>query len=299
MQLISLLDSKLIYFEEQSLPKEDVYRKLVAKICSFYKLPDCGTRLFNLIMKREAEATTVYPTGLAIPHIRLDGFNDTVIGICIPRKPIIDEEQEIKLIVLIITDNSSAKLYLNIVADLVRLSKNDKLFNQILSEKDSAGVFQILKHANIIIKEDLTIKDIMNTEPITINENATLKELGDVLSGNNITMIPVVSSSGHYVGEVNILQFLKVGVPDYLMMMNNLNFLRSYEPFENLFQQEDKVRVKDIMSRQELTLSPDSSIIEAVFKMIQSQKRFFTVTQDKKVTGIITAMDIFRKVVRA
>lgn len=299
MQLASLLDPKLIYFEDQPLSKIEAYRKLVNKICAFYKLPDCGSKLFDLVMKRELEASTVYPTGLAIPHIRKDGFNDTVIGICIPRKPIIDDGQEIKLIVLIITDNSSAKLYLNIVADLVRLSKEADVFRKILAEKDGNGVFQILKHANIIIKEDLTIKDIMNNEPITINENQTLKELGDLFSSNNITVLPVVNNAGSFVGEVNILQFLKVGVPDYLMMMNNVNFLRSYEPFEHLFEQEDKVLVKDIMSMPESSIKPDASIIEAVFKMIQSQQRFFTVTKENKVVGIITAMDIFRKVVRA
>ena len=299
MQLISLLDSKLIYFEEHPLSKEDAYRKLVAKICNFYKPPDCGNKLFDLVMKREAETTTVYPTGLAIPHVRLDGFDDTIIGICIPRKPILDEGQEIKLIVLIITNNSSAKLYLNIVADLVQLSKNTEMFNRILSEKDGSGVFQILKKANIIVKEDLTIKDIMNSDPITINENATLKQLGDLLSETNITIIPVVNDLGFYVGEVSILQFLKVGVPDYLMMMNNLSFLRSYEPFEKLFDQEEAIKVKEIMSKLEVTIGPDASIIEAVFKLIQSDKRFFSIIKDKKVVGIITAMDIFRKVVRA
>lgn len=299
MQLVSLLDSKLIYFEEHPVTKIEAYQKLVAKICTFYKPADCGNKLFDLIMKRESEASTVYPTGLAIPHVRLDGFNDTVIGISIPRKPIVEDDQEIKLIVLIVTDNSSAKLYLNIVADLVKLSKNTEVFNKILNEKDGAGVFQILKKENIIVKEDLTIKDIMTLEPVTINENATLKQLGDLLSETNITIVPVVDNNGYFVGEVSILQFLKVGVPDYLMMMNNLSFLRSYEPFERLFEQEELVKVKDIMSWQEQPISPDASIIEAVFTMIQTQKRFFTITQDKKVVGIITAMDIFRKVVRA
>jgi len=299
MQLVSLLDPKLIYFEEQSLPKEEVYRKLVAKICSFYKPPICGEKLYDLLMKREEETSTVYPTGLAIPHVRLDGFNDTILGICIPRKPIIENGQEIKLIVLILTDNNSAKLYLNIAADLVRLSKNTEMFNTILNEKDGHGVYSFLQKANIIVKEDLSIKDIMNSEPITISENASLKQLGDLLSETNITIVPVVNKDGYFVGEVSIMQFLKVGVPDYMMMMNNVNFLRSYEPFEKLYEQEGKVIVRDIMSVLEPTIAPDASIIETVFKMIQSQKRFFTVTHDKKVVGIITAMDIFRKVVRA
>jgi CBS domain-containing protein len=109
----------------------------------------------------------------------------------------------------------------------------------------------------------------------------------------------VVNEDNEFVGEVDILQYLKVGVPDYLMLMNNLKFLPSYEPFETLFKKEDQVYIKDIMTKPDLTLYPDNSIIEAVFKMIQNKKRFFTVTENKKVVGIVTAMDIFRKVVRS
>jgi len=299
MQLISLLDAKLIYFEEQSLPKEEVYRKLVGKICSFYKLPDCGTKLFDLIMKREAEASTVYPTGLAIPHIRLDNFNDTVIGICIPRKPIKDAETDIKLFILIITDNKSAKLYLNIVSTILKMSKDTEFMKKLYQEKDGGGIFQQLKKADIRVVQEVIIQDIMTPDPVVIQDTATLKELGDILGKNNITFVPVVDEQGFLVGEVNILQYLKVGVPDYLMMMDNLNFLRSYEPFERLFEKEEQVLVKDIMSAADEITYPTTSIIKVVFEMIQHQKRAMTVIDKKKVVGIVTAMDIFRKVVRA
>jgi CBS domain-containing protein len=299
MQLISLLDPKMIYFEEDNLSKEENLKNLVARICKHYKLPNCGENLFRLVMQREAESSTVYPTGLAIPHIRVDNFNDTLIGVCIPRRPIMDNGQEIKCIVLIITDKAVAKLYLNIVAAFMRISKDEALLASLLAQKDGNGVYQLLKHANISVKEDLTVRDIMTPEPVIIQETATIRELADLLGKYNIKTLPVVNQQNIFVGEVNIVQYLKVGVPDYLMLMDNLLFLRSYEPFESLYEKDEEVLVRDIMTMPEHTLTPDTSIIEAVFKMIQTGKRFFTVVQDKHVAGAITAMDIFRKVVRS
>jgi PTS system nitrogen regulatory IIA component len=299
MQLISLLDPKLIYFEEKNFHKEAILANMVEKICSFYKLPQCGDNLLEQVLQRERESSTVYPTGLAIPHVRMENFSDTVICVCIPRPPLMEEELPIKIFVLIISDKNSAKLYLNIVAAIMKLSKDTAFMESLYKEKDGNGVYNLLKKANIKVKEELTIQDIMTPNPIVINENASLKELGDLLGGNNITFLPVVNQQGQLVGEVNILQYLKVGVPDYLMMMDNLNFLRSFEPFERLFEKEELVKVKEIMSKPEEVTHPDSSIIEVVFELIQHQKRFLTVVQDKKVVGIITAMDIFRKVVRA
>ncbi len=299
MQLISLLDPKLIYFEEGAASKNEIFHSLVQKICKAYKLPECGNELYEKVLKREAESSTVYPTGLAVPHIRIENFNDTVIGVCIPRKPIVDNEQEIKVVCLIITDKSSTKLYLNLVAAVMRISKDTALMQNILSQKDGHGVFHILKQANVAVKDDLTVKDIMTPNPFTISDSATIRELADILGDKNIQNLPVIDAKGQFAGEVNILQYLKVGVPDYLMLMDNLLFLRTYEPFESIFEKEDKVFIKDIMTKPEEVLAPDYSIIEAVFKMMQTGRLFFTVVQDKKVVGTITAMDIFRKVVRS
>ncbi|NLN34798.1 MAG: CBS domain-containing protein, partial [Candidatus Cloacimonetes bacterium] len=89
-------------------------------------------------------------------------------------------------------------------------------------------------------------------------------------------------------------------VPDYLMMLDNISFLSSYEPLERLFEQEDILAVKDIMQSDTEYLSPAASIPEVVFMMIQKQKRFYSVVDDSgKLVGVVTAMDIFRKVIKA
>jgi CBS domain-containing protein len=53
------------------------------------------------------------------------------------------------------------------------------------------------------------------------------------------------------------------------------------------------------MSKTETTLAIDASIIETVFRMIQGGKRYYSIVSDRKLVGIVTAMDVFKKVLKA
>jgi PTS system nitrogen regulatory IIA component len=276
-----------------------VYRLLVYRICHHHKLPTCGKELLDMILKRDEEAPTAYPSGIAIPHIRLDGFQDTVVAMAFLQNPLDYEGRQISWVVLIITDISSSKLYLNMVAALLGLSKNPEAMRNLASCADGHAAFHLLKQMNVEIKKDITIADIMIREPVKIHPEERLRQLGALYSEHGFSMIPVVDENDRYLGEINILNFLRVGVPDYLMMMDNLNFLLSFEPLERLFEKLDEVRAREIMSTDEKYLLPEASVIEAVFEMIQRQKRYICVVDKGRLVGVVTAMDIFRKVIQA
>ncbi|MCB5269393.1 MAG: CBS domain-containing protein [Candidatus Cloacimonetes bacterium] len=300
MLLSNLLDAKSILHESRILSKEQVYRLLVERICHHRKLPICGEGLVQLILQRDSQSSTAYPTGIAIPHIRMEDFHDTVIGMAFLQNPIDYEGTKVEWVCLVITDKSSSNIYLNLVAALLKLSKDAPLIRELGELRDGHAVVQRLHKMEIQIKREITLGDIMISEPITISADARLSELGAIFSSRGLTSLPVVDNDNRYLGEVNILHLLKVGVPDYLMMLDNVSFLRSYEPLEKLFEQEDTLTVREIMSRDEEYLNPDTSIPEVVFEMIQHHKRFFSVVDDSgKLVGVVTASDIFRKVIKA
>lgn len=296
MLLASLLDSRLMYYEPQIKTREEIYRDMVSRICRNYPLPICGSELVKLVLERDEETSTAYPTGLAIPHIRMEGFNDTLISVCIPAHHVDYEGTHVSVIVLIITNKSATKLYLNIVAALLKLSKDREAMRTLGKVKDGHYILTTIKQMGITIKEKLTVSDIMISAPVTITPEAKLNELGDLMNKHDIAVLPVVDENKKFLGEVNVLNLLKVGVPDYLMMMTNLNFLESFEPLEKLFESEDIVTVGEIMNKECEVLSPDASIIEAVFLMIKHEKRFYSVVDHGTLVGILTSMDVFGKV---
>lgn len=300
MLVSNLLDARAIIHEHRILTKEQVYRTLVDRICRHYNLPVCGEGLIKLILERDQESTTAYPTGIAIPHIRMDNYRDTVVGMAFLQNPLDYEGTKVHWVCLVITDKSSSNLYLNLVAALLKLSKDSQVMQSLMNQHDGGGVVQLLAKMEIPLKKDITVADIMITDPVSIRKDALLTELSGILCSRNLSFIPVVDKNNRYLGEVNILRLLKVGVPDYLMMLDNVSFLRAYEPLDRLFEQEGVLTVGEIMSTDEEYLSSETSIPEAVFEMIQHQKRFYSVVDPSGfLVGVITAMDIFRKVIKA
>jgi len=299
MHLVSLLNPKLIYVEDRQLTKEQIIKVLIEKICSAYQFKNCTERVFDLVIQREKESPTVYPTGVAIPHVRMDGLDDTIIAICIPRKPITENGQEVKIYILILTDKNVSSIYLNVVAAFLRISKDTEFYNKLLSSKDAQAFISTIKTAEITVKDEVTVSDIMTIDLLIINENETIKTLSNLLSKYNLHYLPVVNKSGEWVGEVNMLHYLKNAIPEYMQMMHNVNFLRSYEPFKTLYEVEEKITVKQVMTKPERVLHPDFPIIEAVFEMNRQKRLTLPVIKDKKIIGIVTAMDIYRRVVRA
>ncbi len=299
MHLFSLLNPKLIYFEDRVLDKEQILKDLIEKICDSFELKGRCKQLYELVMQREKEAPTVYPTGIAIPHVRVDDLDDTIIAICIPQKPIRNGDAEIKIYILILTDKNVSSFYLNVVAAFMRISKDTDFFNRLLSAGDPHNFINLIKDAGIVIKDEVTVSDIMTPVPHVINENESIKAFAEMMKEEGLYYVPVVNNDGDWVGDVNILHYLEVSLPDYMKLLNNVNFLRNFEPFEHLYKKEDNILIRDVMSKPERLLKPEYSVIEAVFEMVRQKKQTFSVIQDKKVVGIITAMDIYKKVVRA
>ena len=297
MLLASFLEAHNILFENRVLTKEQVYKQLVDRLCSQYKLPVCGSKLLELIFQREEEVSSAYPTGIAIPHIRMDGLNDTLIAMTFLQNPLDYNGIKVSWVVLILTDKTSSKTYLNIVAALLKLSKDKEAMAALASAGDGYSVIQYLKRNEVEVKKDVTVADIMVQNPIAVLPQNSLRELINLMGTHRAAGMPVVDETGKYIGEVNVLNLLKVGVPNYVMMLDNLSFLASYEPLENLFGKQDILFVKDIMTTGDVFIRPESSIIEAVFLMFSQNKRYLSVVKDEKLVGLVTAMDILIKVI--
>ncbi len=301
MLLADFLDPKTIAYENRVLNRVQVYEEIIDRICrqrqhTTYK---CGKAMLEAILEREKESSMAYSTGIAIPHIRVDGLEDTLIGMTFLQNPLDYDGTEVNWVVLIFTDRSSSKIYLNIVAALLKLSQDTELMRQVRQAADGHALIHLLRHRDVSIGKDLCLGDIMITDPCCVSPDATLRDLDKIINEHAISLVPVVDENRGYLGEVTVLDVLKVGVPDYLMRMDNLAFLRTFEPLENLFENEDKITVREIMRKDAKTLSPDSSIVEAVFQMIQNRRRSFSVVDRGRLVGVVTAMDVFRRVIKA
>ena len=299
MKLSSLLDSRLIEINDQTDSIEKAVEILTEKICRNLNFRISQDEIINSVKERELIRETLLPEGIAIPHCRIDKFEDIAIAIFLPKRKIVENGKTVKIIFLIITSKESSTIYLNTLSSIAKLSINKKLWDRLIGAQSPSEIISLLDESGIMIKKELNVSDIMNRCIISVTPETTIKELVDVFSINHISYIPVIDSENELVGEVEINDVIGYGIPDYINMVGSLKFLSTLEPFEEMLKNEEKILVKNIMRKPTLEIKTETSIVELAFRLIKMKKCYSPVIKNGRITGIVGLEDIVNKVLRA
>ena len=296
MKFGSLVDKECILIGNGFKSIDEAIDGLIELFFRRKKLPMNPEEVSRIVRNREQLGGTVLPSGLAIPHGRIEGFHDLLIGIWIPESPLETDHGTVRFLVFSLTSKSGTALYLPMLAALAKFSQNEEAMEHFLSVRDKHEAHRILD--DIILKQEITVEDIMTREPVTCKPEATVAELADIFYQKNLSYLPVVDEKGLQVGEVTIKDLISRGIPDYVRRLANTRFLKTLEPFEALLKEEDKIQVKEIMRKPSRKVSPDASIIEAATLMTNHGFRHLPILKNGKVVGIISETDILKKVIR-
>ncbi len=128
----------------------------------------------------------------------------------------------------------------------------------------------------------MRIRDVMTKNPITIDSETLVLDAQRIMKENNIRRLPIVDK-GKLVGIVTKHDLLEASPsPATSLSIHELNYLLS------------KMKVKEIMTKNPTTISPDTPFEEAL--RIGQEKKIgaFPVVEDGKLVGIVTESDIVR-----
>jgi PTS system nitrogen regulatory IIA component len=250
------------------------------------------------VEQRSSLGGIVFPTGIAVPHARLDDFEDLLIGICVPAEAVSMEGVPVRMIVLILTSRTPSNIYLNALAAFIKISQNSDLFGRLLAARNAYEFLHILEQAAIVVKEELTVADVMSQDVPMIAPQACIRELADLFYSKGEGYAAVVSQEGDFVGEVGVLDLLRAGFPQYTEAVQSLSFLESFAPLESLAELEDTLPVERIMIQPPVLLGPETSIVEAVFQLARNKRDCLPVVQEKRIIGLLCAQEIVRRILR-
>ena len=294
----SLIDEKLVTLKSPLSDLRDIYTYMVNLICKKYPSDNNENDLVDLLVKRQLNDGILFPCGSAVPHLHIEAFNDTVISVFIPETPIVTDHGIVRIFFMVFTCKSDNSLYLQILNTIIRLSKDTEFYSKILNSQTPREFMKVIKNNDIVVKKRLMVGDIMTTTVLTVKKDTTLKELSQEFYNHNFGYFIVIDDDNQPIGEVTILDYLMAGFPDYTNFLNNLYFLKTFEPFEKLLQEEHRMLVNSIMKPIELSITPDTSIFKTVFLMNKHKRRDVPVLENDKLVGVISFSDIFRKIIR-
>lgn len=303
MKLSSYIDKKLVYVGIEAKNKYEVITKMVEMIAKADNISkNQKEQILTSILNREEEMSTVMGKGVAIPHAKVDNYDDIVLAIGILKDPIYCEsalniKEEIKVIFMIISGVSKTKIMLKLISTIMNLVSNTELLQFIKNENDKDDIIKKIKDSNIEVSENVTAEDVMekNIEPILLTN--TLHEVARKFVLEKITGLPVVDENNQFIGEITERELIEYGMPKYASLMNDLAFLNIGEQtFELYFKNEHLIMVKDLYRKNALAVDKNASVIEVCFLMITKGNTRVYVVENKKYIGMITRSDIIKKV---
>ncbi len=129
----------------------------------------------------------------------------------------------------------------------------------------------------------MLVGERMTPRPITVNEETSLPEALELMRKEKIRRLPVLDKHGKLVGIVTELDLLRASPsPATTLSMYEIPYLLS------------KVKMRDIMTREVITVTEDTPIEEAARIMADNKIGGLPVMRDDKLVGIITETDIFK-----
>lgn len=135
------------------------------------------------------------------------------------------------------------------------------------------------------MSQEPKVRDWMTPSPISISPETVIVDAHKMMTDNQIRRLPVLKQ-GKLVGIVT-LGDVRGAEPSEATSLSiwELNYLLS------------RLTVEGLMTRDVVTVTPDTPITEAARLMLENRIAGLPVMEDQALVGIITESDIFRMVV--
>ncbi len=299
MKLASLLNPRLISVRKSYGSRTEMIEGLIAEIYRAENPPVGIEETRKAIFDREALGGTRFPTGIAIPHARFDGYEDLLIAVAVPSSPVPDSPVPIRMMVLMLTSKTGTTLYLNTLGAFLKISQNEQLYRRLCDAPSGSDLIETLRTENIEVKKELTVEDVMSTTFPSLTVENSVKDAADLFYKNRTSYLPVVDGRGVLLGELTVLDLFRIGMPDYASKIGSLKFLKSFEPFDTLLRDESTILLGTVMKKPSITIEEDAPVVEAILKFTQSNRRHIPVVKEGRIIGVVNYMDILQKVLRA
>lgn len=147
------------------------------------------------------------------------------------------------------------------------------------------------------------VKDYMKRKVVKFSPNDSIFKVAKLLSKKHISGGPIVKK-GKLVGvisESDIIKFMQLKFPGsssieepHMLTLVIANLIKDQIKFKKELERISKVKVKDIMTKDPITISPNDTLIEAASRMAKYDVQRLIVVEKGKVVGIITRADLLK-----
>lgn len=299
MKLNSIISEDLVFCDIDGGTREEIYGSMLKKALPHMNSSLTAEQLIDGIIEREDMVGIPYE-GMALPHLRNSELNDLFVIVGVLKDPVKLKANDLaptRLVVMSLISKETSDIYLKSLAAFARFFSKPGNLKKCEDVKSPADLFALLEGVNV--KEHVMAEDIMCKDFPSVKVDDYLSKALDIMQNHSQSILPVLDAEGKLVGKVDATEVLKSYVPEYLLMMDNLKFVSSFEMFDKFFKEEGVRFVKDFMFPPGTIISPETPLIQFTVTIAKRDSdMIFVVDADQKLCGVVSIKDIIHKILR-
>lgn len=221
-----------------------------------------------------------------LPHVRTDAVSKLVLALGVAATPLslpgVDEGAA-QVVVLVLAPPAATGLYLQTVAALARVLRDDAVVDAMLLAHTAEEVLALPEIAAITIQPRLTVRDVMTPRVYRVSPDAPVREVLDLVAQHRLRAVPVVDDDRGVLGIVTDRDLLRFFLP--LVQKTTGETPASLKD----------TRVREVMTRSVICVSEDQALAEVMSIMVTKDLERLPVVNEGRLTGFLTRGDILRK----
>jgi CBS-domain-containing membrane protein len=149
----------------------------------------------------------------------------------------------------------------------------------------------------------LKAKDIMTTEIITVSPETEITAAAKILLEKRINGLPVVDAYGRLVGILCqsdlVAQQKNIPIPSVFTLLESFIPLTSMKRIDKEVEKIAALTVKQAMTPDPVTVSPETEIEEVARLMVDSKYHTLPVLEEDKLVGVVGKEDVLKTLISA
>jgi CBS domain-containing protein/mannitol/fructose-specific phosphotransferase system IIA component (Ntr-type) len=288
MLLTELLPVQHIVVPLEEPRFRDAVRQLVRQLAKAGAIRDVPAVERALASARGRDVVAIGDQ-VALPHFRTDAVDRLVLGLGISPMPLDTAETTLakppRIVALVLAPPEAATRYLQTVAALARLFRDEEVVAKLASARSPAEVLELTELGQTRVQPDLRVRDVMAHRTEGIAALATVREAVNIMLRHGWRALPVLGERGQVVGIITEWDVMRALLPE----------IPSAESSAGQPESTRSVLVKDAMTRSVLCVSEEMPLEEAALMMMKKNVEQFPVVAEGAITGMLTRGDIIRK----
>lgn len=254
-----------------------------------------GERFLRQVSSLGAEDTIAVGGGAFLPHLRSDAVDRVVVALGMTDRPLrvpneTGEESRGRLFALVSAPPDAIAAYLETVASLTALLRQEGVVDAILAAREPAAVARLTEVREAPRVQNLSVIDVMEPASQRVYPDMNLSEAARIMTRGGYTALPVVNKNDEIVGMISEKDLIRDFLPGYIRLFEGASEVPRTDPSTR--------RVRDVMSRAVLCLPTEAGLSDAASIIVNKNVDPLPLTSEGKWVGLISRRSLIRKLLQ-